>query len=121
MRLRGSHPVKATDRGLGILAAWLGAMVGGVVVGGSAVLIARAAATRSGRSDVPLATRPAGPGRRGACHLSSAQYAGMRTSVQTQKLNFVVRETAVDAHECEFLDLGLGDEHAVEGISMMRR
>ena len=54
MRLRGSHPVNATDRGLRILAAWLGAMVGGVVVGGSAVLIARVAGVDGSLADYGL-------------------------------------------------------------------
>lgn len=53
--------------------------------------------------------------------LGGARNAGEWTSVQTQKLDFVVREPPVDAHECEVLDLGLGDEHAVKGVGMMRR
>lgn len=40
--MKGRLPVDATDRGLGVLAAWLGAVLGGAAGTGSALLIARA-------------------------------------------------------------------------------
>ena len=41
MDMKGRLPVDATDRGLGVVAAWLGAVLGGAAGTGSALLIAR--------------------------------------------------------------------------------
>jgi hypothetical protein len=40
--MKGRLPVDATDRGIGVMTAWLGAVLGGAAGAGSALLIARA-------------------------------------------------------------------------------
>ena len=54
MSSRDGPPVSAVDRGLGILAAWVGAVVGGVAVSLSALLMARAVGVDGSVADYGL-------------------------------------------------------------------